>query len=472
LRTERVWPYAAFGLCAVLYLGLTTFSRRLERAKSPLYMAITVGDLLLVTTAVWLTGDPHSEYYLLYYIPIIHAGVRLRPRDGATAAVLATTLYLFVLTAEAHGQPYGRLAPLRAVNLLAPATVLVVFFSLLRREEEMSNNLRLALHDGLRRYSAVYDVAHAANVGADISDVLSILLDHAAQAVAAQAGAIALLQPGEGLRVVTVTAPAGEAEGASVDCTSDPARRALASGSAIVVNAQSLAAKPQANSQVYLPLIAPSGPIGVLGLAAATPRKLPRKQVEFLRSLCAEAAIALENAQLRSDLRRLAVTDYLTGLPNRREIERRLRVELEAAKRYCRPLTILMLDCDGLKRINDRGGHATGDALLCALARVLEVCLRTPDSAGRIGRRDGGGAPDDPLVRRRGDAAVLPASLRRGYRPQHRHRLRLRRSGVRPGPHGQRRRRLVSCQAHGEEPVLRAATRGAGRRSPPGPYFP
>jgi diguanylate cyclase (GGDEF)-like protein len=348
-------------------------------------MLVTVGDLLLITVAVWLTGDPHSEYYLLYYIPIVHAGVRLRPRDGAAAAVLATTLYLLVLTAEGHGQPYGRLAPLRAVNLLAPATVLVVFFSLLRREAEMSDSLRRALHDGLRQYSAVYDVAHAANTGADISALLSILLEHAAQAVRAQSGAIALLQPGEGLRIMASKEPEEGGEKSSVDCTSDPARRALASGSPLVVNAQSLDPSPAANSQVYVPLIAPSGPLGVLGLVAATPRKLPRKQVQFLRSLCTEAAIALENAQLRSDLRRLAVTDYLTGLPNRREIERRLFVELEAAKRYCRPLTILMMDCDNLKVVNDQAGHGAGDSLLCALARVLGICLRTPDSAGRVG---------------------------------------------------------------------------------------
>jgi diguanylate cyclase (GGDEF)-like protein len=255
----------------------------------------------------------------------------------------------------------------------------------LRRETEASYNLRRALHVSLRRFSAVYDVAHAANVGADMSAVLSILLDHAAQAVGAQVGAIALLQPGEGLRVMATKDLSTEGETATLDCTSDAARRALSSGSPLVVSAQSLGSQRATVSQVYLPLIAPSGAIGLLGLAAVTPRKLPRKQIEFLRSLCAEAAIAIENAQLRADLRRLAVTDYLTGLPNRREIERRLFVELEAAKRYCRPLTVLMMDCDKLKAINDQCGHAAGDDLLCALARVLAICLRAPDSAGRVG---------------------------------------------------------------------------------------
>ena len=384
LSTGRCWPYLGFGLFVLIYLSGTTFTRRLERADSPFYMAVTAADLMFITAVLWLSGNPQSEYYLLYYIPIIHAGVRLRPRDGAAAALLATMLYMFLLTAESHGQPYGRLAPLRAANILVPGAVLVVFFSLLKREAEASQSLRRALHDGLRRFSAVYDVAHAANVGADISAVLSILLDHAAQAVGARAGAIALLQPREGLTVMA-TKPPPEGDTATVDCTSEAARRALSTGSPVVVSAPALDAPPAPPSQVYLPLIAPGGPIGLLGLAAATPRRLPRQQIEFLRSLCAEAAIAIENAQLRSDLRRLAVTDYLTGLPNRREIERRLCVELEAAKRYCRPLTVLMLDCDNLKEINDQCGHAAGDELLSALARVLELCLRTPDSAGRVG---------------------------------------------------------------------------------------
>ena len=384
LSTQRFWPYAVFGCAAIVYLGYTTFTRRLERASSPFHLVITVGDLILITAVVWLSGNPQSEYYLLYYIPIVHAGVRLRPRDGAAAAVLATAFYLLVLTADAHGQSYGRLALLHAVNLLGPAAVLVVFFSLLRREAEVSYNLRYALNDGLRRFTAVYDVAHAANVGADISALLSILLDHAAQAIGAPVGAIALLHRGGELRVIA-TRGASENEAVTVDCTSDAARRTLANGSPVIVSAQSLGPQTAPVTQAYLPLIAPSGPLGVLGLAVATSRKLSRKHVEFLRSLCAEAAIALENAQLRSDLRRMAVTDYLTGLPNRREIERRLFVELEAAKRYCRPLAVLMVDCDNLKAANDQCGHAAGDSLLCTLARALEVCLRAPDSAGRVG---------------------------------------------------------------------------------------
>ena len=125
-----------------------------------------MGDLALVTVVLWLSRDPQSEYYLLYYVPILHTGVRLRPRDGAAAAVLSSALYVFVLVTHASGHPYLWLAVLRSVNLLAPATILVIFVMLLKRESEVSYSLRQALHDSLRRFAAVYDVAHAANTGA------------------------------------------------------------------------------------------------------------------------------------------------------------------------------------------------------------------------------------------------------------------------------------------------------------------
>jgi diguanylate cyclase (GGDEF)-like protein len=384
LQTHHGGPHLLLFLVALAYLAATTLPRFPGEPVSALQSLVTVGDLGLVTAVLWFSQDPQSEYYLLYYIPILHTAVRLRPRDGAAAAVLSSALYVLVLVMHASGQAYFWLAVLRSANLLAPAAILVIFVTLLKRESEVSYSLRQALHDSLRRFAAVYDVAHAANTGADLTGVLSTLLDHAAQAIGSHAGAAALSSPGEGLRVVASReAPEGEKP---VDCTSNAAYRALASGEAVILDSVLADAEaPPRGAHIYLPLVTPSGPIGVLGLAVMSSRRVPRKHVDFLHSLCSEAAIAIENLQLRTDLRRLAVTDYLTGLPNRREIERRLTVETEAARRYCRPLTLLMMDCDGLKLVNDQYGHSAGDEVLCALATVLGACLRTPDSAGRVG---------------------------------------------------------------------------------------
>jgi diguanylate cyclase (GGDEF)-like protein/PAS domain S-box-containing protein len=83
--------------------------------------------------------------------------------------------------------------------------------------------------------------------------------------------------------------------------------------------------------------------------------------------------------------RNLSLTDSLTGLYNSRYLHERLPAELERAARYGRPLSLLVLDCDNFKRINDCYGHLEGDKVLQSLAEVIGVCLRRSDSAFRYG---------------------------------------------------------------------------------------
>lgn len=83
--------------------------------------------------------------------------------------------------------------------------------------------------------------------------------------------------------------------------------------------------------------------------------------------------------------RRLSLTDSLTGLYNSRYLQDCLKSELERAMRYRRPLSLLVLDCDHFKRINDRFGHLEGDKVLQSLAGVIGHCLRRTDSAFRYG---------------------------------------------------------------------------------------
>lgn len=83
--------------------------------------------------------------------------------------------------------------------------------------------------------------------------------------------------------------------------------------------------------------------------------------------------------------RRLSQTDSLTGLFNSRYLQEQLHLELERAERYDRPLSLLVLDCDKFKRINDTFGHLEGDKVLQALAQVIGSCLRSSDSAYRYG---------------------------------------------------------------------------------------
>lgn len=84
-------------------------------------------------------------------------------------------------------------------------------------------------------------------------------------------------------------------------------------------------------------------------------------------------------------LQRISLTDPLTGLANRRLLDKRLREELARADRYNHPLALVLLDLDGLKNVNDRRGHEAGDNAIRAVARTLQKTCRSTDLAARLG---------------------------------------------------------------------------------------
>ena len=106
---------------------------------------------------------------------------------------------------------------------------------------------------------------------------------------------------------------------------------------------------------------------------------------EVLRSLAAEAALALENVELHFQVRRQAITDELTGLANHGRFQELLNSEIEQVRRYHHPIGLIMLDIDDFKAVNDTYGHPQGDAVLRQVARVLRENSRDADSPARYG---------------------------------------------------------------------------------------
>ena len=92
-----------------------------------------------------------------------------------------------------------------------------------------------------------------------------------------------------------------------------------------------------------------------------------------------------EQVRMQQELERLAVTDWLTGLPNRRYVEDELDQEVERSRRYDNDLALIMFDVDHFKAVNDRFGHDAGDRILKALSQTVAEALRGPDRLGRWG---------------------------------------------------------------------------------------
>jgi diguanylate cyclase (GGDEF)-like protein len=101
--------------------------------------------------------------------------------------------------------------------------------------------------------------------------------------------------------------------------------------------------------------------------------------------LASQAAVALDNARLHDIVQRQAITDDLTGLVNRRRFIEALDAEVERARSFGSPLTIVLADLDNFKQVNDEFGHHGGDVVLRAFADLIRSHVRDVDVCGRIG---------------------------------------------------------------------------------------
>jgi diguanylate cyclase (GGDEF)-like protein len=101
--------------------------------------------------------------------------------------------------------------------------------------------------------------------------------------------------------------------------------------------------------------------------------------------LASQAAVALDNARLHDIVQRQAITDDLTGLVNRRRFIEALDAEVERARSFGSPLTIVLADLDNFKQVNDEFGHHGGDVVLRAFADLIRSHVRDVDVSGRIG---------------------------------------------------------------------------------------
>ncbi len=144
--------------------------------------------------------------------------------------------------------------------------------------------------------------------------------------------------------------------------------------------------KLEIGSSACIPLKAGSRLMGILMLASNDEKKFqPSFATDFIERLSSRLAIAIENLTVRSQLEKISRTDQLTGLYNRRYLAELLPMEFERAKRYHHSLSILMIDLDDFKQINDRYGHGAGDLVLNTVGKILIDNTRRNDAAIRYG---------------------------------------------------------------------------------------
>lgn len=132
--------------------------------------------------------------------------------------------------------------------------------------------------------------------------------------------------------------------------------------------------------------------IGTLCVLGDTPREPDAHTLELLEALARQVMALVELRQAKRELEaslrameRLATVDELTGLMNRRRLMQKLAEECARGRRFLEPLALVLIDLDHFKAVNDRWGHACGDAVLANTGRLILDSLRETDCAGRYG---------------------------------------------------------------------------------------
>jgi len=139
------------------------------------------------------------------------------------------------------------------------------------------------------------------------------------------------------------------------------------------------------HGHIIIPLIARGSVIGILYLYLAADVHIHKSKLKLFDSIGVQLGIALENAMLYEETKRVSLYDPLTGLSNRRMMDIMLEKHFARASRLDKPLSAIMLDIDYFKDYNDRLGHTAGDSLLVSLAGIVLAETRKIDLVVRYG---------------------------------------------------------------------------------------
>ncbi len=134
-----------------------------------------------------------------------------------------------------------------------------------------------------------------------------------------------------------------------------------------------------------VPLILREQVVGVISMQNDTEKAFTPQQIDLFEMFAVQAAIVVQNSQLYEQVQTLAITDELTGLPNRRALFEKGAYEILRARRFNHPLSVIMFDIDHFKQVNDRYGHPAGDHVLRLIADLLRDCVRATDLPARYG---------------------------------------------------------------------------------------
>jgi len=333
-------------------------------------LSTMVLDILFASTLVYLSDGFKSPFFLALFLAVITNAVRFGATASFLSALIVSFLYLFI---------GGGFTPAN-FNINTNATIGTMFLFLvvalatgyMTRELERERRAaveRAAQADSLRELSMnlVSDT--------DIKDVFDVLVDHAVQMTTAQHGRV-VVSSQDGLSVVAAANRDGK-ETVPESETLDEHQLHQAAGTGEAVFAAD-------RKQLVVPIASGDGAtvLVVLNQAQAL---FTNQDLFAVDALTGSSAVPVANALRYLRSRQEATTDGLTGLVNSREFRRRLEGAFARQDRRDSPLSLLLIDFDHFKSVNDQLGHQHGDLVLQMGARIVRTAVRGQDLVARYG---------------------------------------------------------------------------------------
>jgi len=327
-------------------------------------------DIFFAAGLVYLSDGFNSPFFLALFLAVITNAVRFGATASFLSALVISFLYLFI---------GGTFTPAN-FNIDANATIGKVFLFLvvalttgyMTRElerERRSAVERAAQADSLRELSMnlVSDT--------DIKDVFDVLVDHAVQMTTAEHGRVILSAP-DGFSVVA----AANRDGAEVV----PEGEAFDEHQMSQASSTGEAVFSSDRKSMMVPIASGDGAT-VLVLLSQTATAFTNQDLFAVDALTGSSAVPVANALRYQRSRQEATTDGLTGLANAREFRRRLDAAFARPDRRDVALSLLLVDFDHFKSVNDLKGHQHGDLVLQMGARIVRATVRGQDLVARYG---------------------------------------------------------------------------------------
>jgi diguanylate cyclase (GGDEF)-like protein len=355
------------------------------------HVALLAGTAL-ITRAVYYSGHGVSYYGIWYMWVALFAFSYFKRREAALHVAVAGAAYGIVLAVR-----HEPIAQARWLTTMASLLIAGVFIDVLVRRVRRQ---RQQAADTAENLSAVVDAMHrifleptaeatrldlcqtAASVArSDIAVLWELRADHRALVPAAVAGRSVIAEELALGERATGAAKAYRSGKTTFACLADQHRFELELELGL-----DQAHPRNVTCALWQPVLRDQITIAVLAFYWEARAAPPEENVlTTIALLAAQAAVAIERVDLLARLERIAHTDELTGLPNRRAWREELPSEMARARRERWPLCVAMLDIDGLKELNDAHGHHAGDQLLKQNAAAWSAALRPVDLLARYG---------------------------------------------------------------------------------------